>query len=72
MFLDSAKEHGNTISGALTQAGLPGFSQHHTGKDLDISSRVSPKILQKHNFTLPYPTETPFRMAEPWHIYSTS
>ena len=72
VFLDSAKAHGNTISGALTQAGLPGFSQHHTGKALDISSRVSPKILQKHNFTLPYPTETPFRMAEPWHIYSTS
>ena len=72
MFLDSAKAHGNTISGGLTQAGLPGFSQHHTGKALDISSRVSPKILQKHNFTLPYPTETPFRMAEPWHIYSNS
>ena len=75
MFLDSAYDHGGTISGALSQAALPGFSQHHTGKALDISSgvsRLNSKILQKHNFILPYPTETPFRMAEPWHIYSTS
>ena len=74
VFLDSAKEHGNTISGALTQAGLPGFSQHHTGKALDISSgvsRLNSKILQKHNFILPYPTKTSFRIAEPWHIYLT-
>ena len=71
VFLDSAKEHGNTISGALTQAGLPGFSQHHTGKALDISSgvsRLNSKILQKHNFILPYQYKTSFRMAEPWHI----
>ena len=74
MFLDSAKKHGNTISGGLIQAALPGFSQHHTGKALDITSgvsRLNSKILQKHNFILPYPTKTLFRMAEPWHIYLT-
>lgn len=75
MFLDSAKTHGNTISGGLTQAALPGFSQHHTGKALDVVnykknkiSQLTPEILQKYNFSLPYPTKTPFRMAEPWHI----
>ena len=75
VFLDSANAHGNTISGGLYQAALPGFSQHHTGKALDISSGVSrlkSNILQKHNFILPYPTKTSFRMAEPWHIYSKS
>jgi len=75
VFLDSANAHGNTISGGLYQAALPGFSQHHTGKALDISSgvsRLNSNILQKHNFILPYPTETSFRMAEPWHIYSKS
>jgi len=75
VFLDSANAHGNTISGGLYQAALPGFSQHHTGKALDMSSGVSrlkSNILQKHNFILPYPTETSFRMAEPWHIYSKS
>jgi hypothetical protein len=75
VFLDSANAHGNTISGGLYQAALPGFSQHHTGKALDMSSgvsRLNSNILQKHNFILPYPTETSFRMAEPWHIYSKS
>jgi len=75
VFLDSANAHGNTISGGLYQAALPGFSQHHTGKALDMSSgvsRLNSNILQKHNFILPYPTKTSFRMAEPWHIYSKS
>ena len=77
MFLDSVKAHGNTISGGLTQAGLPGFSQHHTGKALDVGnykknkiSQLTPEILQKYNFSLPYPKKTSFRMAEPWHILS--
>ena len=76
VFLDSAKSHGNTISGALTQAALPGFSQHHTGKTLDVDnykknevSQLTPEILKKYNFSLPYPKVTSFRMAEPWHIY---
>ena len=76
MFLDSAKSHGNTISGGLIQAALPGFSQHHTGKSLDLAnykkngvSQLTPEILQKYNFSLPYPKVTSFRMAEPWHIY---
>lgn len=72
MFLDSAKEHGNTISGGLTQAALPGFSQHHTGKALDVANykkyKLTPEILEEYNFSLPYPKKTSFRMAEPWHI----
>ena len=76
VFLDSAKSHGNTISGALIQAALPGFSQHHTGKTLDVDnykkngvSQLTPEILKKYNFSLPYQYKTSFRMAEPWHIY---
>ena len=76
VFLTVAKQHGNTISGALTQAALPGFSQHHTGKSLDLAnykqngvSPLTPDILQKYNFKLPYATQTSLRMAEPWHIY---
>ena len=76
VFLTAAKVHGNTISGALTQAALPGFSQHHTGKSLDLAnykqngvSPLTPDILQKYNFKLPYATQTSLRMAEPWHIY---
>jgi hypothetical protein len=46
MFLDSVKAHGNTISGGLTQAGLPGFSQHHTGKALDVGNYKKNKISQ--------------------------
>jgi LAS superfamily LD-carboxypeptidase LdcB len=75
VFLKYAKKRGGTISGGLYQAALPGFSQHHTGKALDILSGVSgltSKILQKHNFILPYPKKTSFRMAEPWHIYFDS
>ena len=44
MFLDSAEDHGNTISGGLTQAALPGFSQHHTGKALDVVNYKKNKI----------------------------
>jgi len=72
VFLKYAKKRGGTISGGLFQAALPGFSQHHTGKALDISSgvsRLNSKILQKHNFILPYSKKTSFRMVEPWHIY---
>ena len=74
VFLKYAKKRGGTISGGLYQAALPGFSQHHTGKALDILSgvsRLTSKILQKHNFILPYQYKTSFRMAEPWHIYLT-
>ena len=78
VFLDNAKSHGNTISGGLIQAALPGFSQHHTGKTLDVKnykkngvSQLTPEILQKYNFSLPYQYKTSFRMAEPWHIYLT-
>jgi len=75
VFLKCAKKRGGTISGGLYQAALSGFSQHHTGKALDILSgvsRLTSKILQKHNFILPYPKKTSFRISEPWHIYFDS
>ena len=75
VFLDSAKKNGGKISDALYQAALPGYSQHHTGKALDILTGVkqlTSERLQKYNFSLPYPKKTSFRMAEPWHIYSNS
>jgi len=79
-FLKYGYEHGNSISGALTQAGLPGYSQHHTGKALDVSnyknskgvSLLTPEILKKHGFYLPYEKKSALRMAEPWHICLTS
>lgn len=69
-FIDQAREHGNTINGGLRQAALPGFSQHHTGKAFDISSpsSVTNKMLSSFGFKRPYPIDTGFRMAEPWHI----
>lgn len=69
-FIKYAKKYGSTISGGLRQAALPGFSQHHTGKAIDVGNyrTLNQKILNKYGFKLPYPTDTGFRMAEPWHI----
>lgn len=71
MFLIMAKKHGNTISGGLRQAALPGFSQHHTGKAFDVSNylKITEKMLEEFGFYRPYPKDTGFRMSEPWHIY---
>ena len=70
-FLTSARNHGGTISGGQIQAALPGFSQHHTGKGLDVLNHkyLTPDILKKYGFILPYQNKTQIRMAEPWHIY---
>ena len=71
IFVKMAKKHGGTISNGLRQAALPGFSQHHTGKALDItnSNLISDKILNNYGFIRPYKTDTKFRMPESWHIY---
>lgn len=70
-FLTYAKKYGGTISGGLRQAALPGFSQHHTGKAIDVGNyrMLTPDILNKYGFVVSYPKQTSFRMAEPWHIY---
>ena len=70
-FIRSAKNHGGTIKGALRQAALPGFSQHHTGKSIDVynSQLLSDTILKKYGFERPYLKDSGFRMSEPWHIY---
>lgn len=64
---------GGKISKGLRQAALPGFSQHHTGKAFDItnSNLVTNQMLSTYGFKRPYPTDTGFRMAEPWHIFYT-
>jgi len=71
IFVKMAKKHGGTISNGLRQAALPGFSQHHTGKALDISNSnlISDKVLNDYGFIRPYKTDTKFRMPELWHIY---
>jgi len=71
IFVKMAKKHGGTISNGLRQAALPGFSQHHTGKALDISNSnlISDKVLNDYGFIRPYKTDTKFRMPESWHIY---
>lgn len=72
-FIESAHKHGGKIKHGLRQAALPGFSQHHTGKAFDITSSnlVTDKMLSSFGFKRPYPTDTGFRMAEPWHIFYT-
>jgi hypothetical protein len=70
-FIKYANKYGGTISGGLKQAALPGFSQHHTGNAIDVKnySLLKPNILKKYGFTVSYPVQTSFRIAEPWHIY---
>lgn len=72
-FIEMAKKHGGKIKDGLRQAALPGFSQHHTGKALDVSpsSLITDKMLQEFGFKRPYKTDTGFRMPEPWHILYT-
>lgn len=72
-FIEMAIKNGGKIRNGLRQAALPGFSQHHTGKAFDISSSnlVTDKMLSSFGFERPYPTDTGFRMPEPWHIFYT-
>lgn len=72
-FIEMAIKNGGKIRNGLRQAALPGFSQHHTGKAFDISSSnlVTDKMLSSFGFKRPYPTDTGFRMPEPWHIFYT-
>jgi LAS superfamily LD-carboxypeptidase LdcB len=72
-FIKYAKKYGGTISGGLKQAALPGFSQHHTGRAIDVGDyrKLTPQILNKYGFVVSYPKQTSFRIAEPWHIYYT-
>ena len=68
-----SKKYGGTISGGLKQAALPGFSQHHTGRAIDVKNyrNLTPDLLKQYGFVVSYPTQTSFRVAEPWHIYYT-
>ena len=68
-----SKRYGGTISGGLKQAALPGFSQHHTGRAIDVKNygNLTPDLLKQYGFVVSYPTQTSFRVAEPWHIYYT-
>jgi len=72
IFIQMANKYGGTISGGLKQAALPGFSEHHTGRALDISGydKVNETLLKKYGFVRNYlkPIDN-FRIAEPWHIY---
>jgi hypothetical protein len=74
IFIQMANKYGGTISGGLKQAALPGFSEHHTGRALDISGydKVNETLLKKYGFVRNYlkPIDN-FRIAEPWHIYYT-
>jgi hypothetical protein len=72
-FIKMAKKHGGKISDGLRQAALPGFSQHHTGKALDVSPSklLTDEMLHSFGFKRPYNTDTGFRMTEPWHIIYT-
>jgi len=77
MFINIAKKRGGKIINGLQQASLPGFSQHHTGKSIDvINYKEIPgkhqEFYKKYKFELPYPTFTGFRIAEPWHIFDNS
>lgn len=68
-FLKYAK--GKKISNGLKQAALPGFSQHHTGKALDVSNSrtITNAMLKRYGFSRPYVVNSGFRIEEPWHIF---
>lgn len=77
MFINIAKKRGGKIINGLQQASLPGFSQHHTGKAIDVLNYIKipgnhQEFYKKYGFELPYPTPTGFRIAEPWHIVDNS
>lgn len=74
VFIRNAVKHGGSIDDGLRQAALPGFSQHHTGKALDISGHkfITDDMLKSFGFRRPYKNDTGFRMPEPWHIISNT
>jgi hypothetical protein len=71
LFVEVAMRRGGTISGAMRQAALPGFSQHHTGKAFDIKGydTIDDNILDQFGFERPYLKASKWRISEPWHIY---
>ena len=71
LFVDVAMRLGGTISGAMRQAALPGFSQHHTGLAFDIKGydSIDDSILKQFGFVRPYIQASKWRISEPWHIY---
>lgn len=73
LFVDVAMRRGGTISGAMRQAALPGFSQHHTGLAFDIKGydSIDDSILKQFGFVRPYIQASKWRISEPWHIYYT-
>ncbi len=62
---------GGKISKGLSQAALPGFSQHHTGKAFDVtnSRTITNAMLKQYGFSRPYVVNSGFRIEEPWHIF---
>ena len=73
LFVEVAMRRGGTISGAMRQAALPGFSQHHTGLAFDIKgyNSIDDNILKQFGFVRPYIQASKWRISEPWHIYYT-
>ena len=67
------KRRGNTIDGGMLQAALPGFSQHHTGRAIDIGEErdCAAKNCEQFGFIRPFMTFNPDteRINEPWHLY---
>jgi hypothetical protein len=74
LFIEYVKKYGS-IKKAMRLRAIPGFSQHHTGKAIDIepdSVRACvAKNASKYGFEFPYKGENTLRVKEPWHIYFT-
>jgi len=71
-FIESVKKFGS-IEGAMRYRAIPGFSQHHTGKAIDLEKPNSlracaRKNANKYGFEFPYAGDG-IRMSEPWHMY---
>ena len=74
LFIQYVKKYGS-IKNAMKLRAIPGFSQHHTGRAIDVepdSVRACvARNASNYGFEFPYKGENSLRAKEPWHIFYT-
>jgi hypothetical protein len=72
LFIEYVKKYGS-IEGAMKLRSIPGYSQHHTGRAIDIEPKevrgCVAKNANRFGFIFPYVGQTSTRVPEDWHIY---